>query len=56
LALMRHVGRRTGKPYETPVIAERTEDGFVIPIAYGTDSDWYHNVIAAGRGKIVWRG
>ena len=56
LALVIHTGRRTGKTYETPVIARQTADGFVIPLAYGTEADWYHNVLAAGYCRIRWHG
>jgi hypothetical protein len=31
-ALVRHVGRRSGKPYETPIMVEPTADGFVIAL------------------------
>jgi deazaflavin-dependent oxidoreductase (nitroreductase family) len=56
LAKIRHIGSKSGKAYETPVIAQKTNRSFIIPIAYGTDSDWYHNVLTAGHCKILWRG
>ncbi|MBZ0293823.1 MAG: nitroreductase family deazaflavin-dependent oxidoreductase [Anaerolineae bacterium] len=56
IALVIHTGRRSGKAYETPVIAQSVDDGFVIPLAYGTESDWYHNVLAAGGCRIRWHG
>ena len=31
-SVVRHVGRTTGRPYETPVQAVVTEDGFVIAL------------------------
>ncbi len=55
-ALVRHVGRRSGKPYETPIIAARVVDGFVIELTYGPNVDWYKNVRAAGGCTLVWRG
>jgi deazaflavin-dependent oxidoreductase (nitroreductase family) len=56
VALVIHTGRSSGKMYETPVIAQQTADGFVIPLAYGTEADWYHNVLAAGYCRIRWYG
>jgi deazaflavin-dependent oxidoreductase (nitroreductase family) len=55
-AVIRHVGRRSGKPYETPVIARPTDGSLVIPLAYGPDVDWYRNVLATGRCQVLWRG
>lgn len=54
-AIIRHIGRRSGKPYETPVIAMRYEDGFVFALTYGPEVDWYRNVLAAGRCTLFWR-
>ena len=56
LALIIHVGRRSGKVYETPVIARPVADGFVIPLAYGADADWYKNVQVSGYCRIRWNG
>jgi len=53
---IRHTGRRSGKQYVTPVVAERTADGFVVPLAYGTRVDWLQNILAAGRATISSRG
>jgi deazaflavin-dependent oxidoreductase (nitroreductase family) len=53
---IRHTGRRSGKQYVTPVMAERTADGFVVPLAYGTQVDWLQNILAAGRATISSRG
>ncbi|RXS80310.1 nitroreductase, partial [Geobacillus sp. PK12] len=35
-AVLRHTGRRSGKRYATPVVVERTANGFIIPLPYGT--------------------
>ncbi len=53
-AVVKHVGRRSGQPYATPVFAEETEDGFIIPLPYG-ETDWLRNVLAAGECTIRWR-
>ncbi|HEX5689024.1 MAG TPA: hypothetical protein VFX76_03435 [Roseiflexaceae bacterium] len=55
-ALIRHVGRRSGKPYETPIIARPLRDGFVIELTYGPDVDWHKNVVAAGGCTLLWHG
>jgi hypothetical protein len=34
-ALLRHVGRRSGKTYEIPIMVRRVEDGFVIVLTIG---------------------
>jgi deazaflavin-dependent oxidoreductase (nitroreductase family) len=53
-AIIRHVGRRSGKRYETPVIVFPFAGGFVLALTYGTEVDWYRNVTAAGRCMILW--
>ena len=49
-----HVGRRSGQPYETPIIAIPEGNGFIIALTYGPDVDWYRNVLAAGKCRILW--
>lgn len=55
-ALLRHQGRKSGKRYETPVMAWRTRGGMLVPITWGTESDWYRNTMAAGGCEIQLRG
>ena len=55
-ALVRHVGRRTGLTYETPLVLARVRDGFVAELTYGPNVDWYRNVTAAGRCVVVQHG
>lgn len=55
-SIVRHVGRTTGRPYETPVEAFATDDGFVISLPYGPDTDWLKNVLASGSAIIVDEG
>ena len=54
--LVRHVGRRSGKLYETPIMVGPVKDGFVIELTYGPDVDWHKNVLAAGGCTVVWHG
>lgn len=53
-SIVQHVGRRSGKIYETPIIVAPTEDGFVFELTYGPEVDWYKNVLAAGGCTLVW--
>jgi hypothetical protein len=54
--VVRHVGRKSGKLYETPIIVSPVEDGFVIELTYGYDVDWHKNVLAAGGCTLLWHG
>lgn len=51
-----HTGRRTGKRYATPVVATRVADGFVVPLPYGTKTDWLLNLEAQSRGSLRFHG
>lgn len=55
-ASVEHVGRRSGHEYITPVVARPLDDGFVIPLPYGADTDWCRNVVAAGKCRLHWNG
>ena len=55
-AVIRHTGRRSGKQYSTPVVADRVPDGFIIPLPYGSRVDWLQNVLAAGRASVSAKG
>jgi len=55
-AQIRHVGRKSGRPYVTPVGAGRAGDTFVIPLTFGNQSDWSRNIRAAGGGTIRMNG
>jgi deazaflavin-dependent oxidoreductase (nitroreductase family) len=52
LAVVHHVGRRSGRHYRTPVLAFASAKGFVIPMTYGRDVDWARNLLAASGGEI----
>jgi deazaflavin-dependent oxidoreductase (nitroreductase family) len=55
-ALVRHVGRRSGRPYLTPVSARRAGDVVLIALTFGNESDWSRNVRAAGGCSIRLEG
>ena len=53
-AIIHHVGRRSGKPYETVIWVWQMREGFVIALTYGPEVDWYRNMRAAGGGTVFW--
>jgi deazaflavin-dependent oxidoreductase (nitroreductase family) len=55
-ARIRHVGRRSGRTYTTPVSARRSGDMVVIALTFGNQSDWSRNVRAAGGASIRIEG
>ena len=55
-SVIRHQGRTSGRPYETPVGAVATDAGFVIVLVYGSNTDWLKNVLASGSATIVTEG
>ena len=55
-SVIRHIGRKTGRSYETPVEAFATDDGFVIALPYGPGTDWIKTVLAKGSATIVHEG
>lgn len=54
--LIRHVGRTSGRAYETPIGPFPTEEGFLVALPYGTRADWLRNVLAAGSATLVFDG
>jgi deazaflavin-dependent oxidoreductase (nitroreductase family) len=51
-ALLRHVGRRSGKKYEIPIMVWPVKGGFVIELTYGRKVDWLRNLQAAAQGSL----
>jgi deazaflavin-dependent oxidoreductase (nitroreductase family) len=49
------VGRKSGKTYETPIIVQPTDGGFIIELTYGDQVQWYRNVLAAGGCKLTYK-
>ncbi len=52
LAVIHHVGRKSGRAYRSPVVAFPTRRGFVVPMTYGRDVDWARNLIAGDGGEV----
>jgi hypothetical protein len=55
-SLVRHVGRKTGTTYETPLILARLGRDFIAELTYGPEVSWYRNAVAAHGCSIVWKG
>ena len=55
-SIIRHVGRTSGRLYETPIGAVATQGGFVIGLMYGPGSSWLRNVLASGSATLVHEG
>lgn len=55
-SVVRHVGRRSGRAYQTPVIAAQHDDCFLIALPYGERTDWLQNVLDKGSAAIVTNG
>ena len=54
--VVEHAGRRSGRPYRTPVNVFRAGASYGIALTYGVESDWVQNVLAAGGCDLVTRG
>ena len=54
-AIVNHVGRRSGKHYQTPLNYFPDGDDVIIALTYGPDTDWLAN-IASGPATFEVRG
>jgi deazaflavin-dependent oxidoreductase (nitroreductase family) len=52
-SVIAHIGRKSGRAYETPVDIIPTTTGLLIALPYGTRADWTRNVLAAGAATVV---
>jgi deazaflavin-dependent oxidoreductase (nitroreductase family) len=50
--ILEHVGRKSGKPYRTPLNVFSTDEGVAILLTYGPNRDWLKNLQAAGGGRL----
>jgi deazaflavin-dependent oxidoreductase (nitroreductase family) len=55
-SVVSHLGRTTGRSYETPVVAVQHDDEFLIALPYGPRTDWLQNVLAAGSARVRMEG
>jgi deazaflavin-dependent oxidoreductase (nitroreductase family) len=54
--ILTHVGRKSGKCYQTPVNVFQARNGFIIALTYSSQSEWVKNVLAAGGCELKIRG
>ncbi len=55
-SVIHHIGRKSGRTYETPVDTIAATTGFLIALPYGSRADWVRNVLAAGSATVTTRG
>jgi deazaflavin-dependent oxidoreductase (nitroreductase family) len=55
-SVLHHVGRVSGRHYETPVGPTDVDGGFVIALPYGPGADWVRNVLASGSATLAHEG
>jgi len=55
-SIVRHVGRRSGRTYDTPVVAVEHGDDFLIALPYGDLTDWTKNILAKGSATLITMG
>lgn len=54
-AVILHVGRHSGRPYRTPLLAFKHDQTLIIALLYGERSDWLHN-LRTGGGQVIRAG
>ncbi|UFS96878.1 nitroreductase family deazaflavin-dependent oxidoreductase [Nocardia huaxiensis] len=54
-SVIHHRGRKSGRPFATPVVAKYRDGLLIVPLPYGSKSDWLRNVKAAGGGEATYR-
>jgi deazaflavin-dependent oxidoreductase (nitroreductase family) len=54
--ILKHLGRKSGRVYWTPVNVFRASNGFIIALTYSSQSEWVKNVFAAGGRELRTRG
>jgi deazaflavin-dependent oxidoreductase (nitroreductase family) len=54
-AVILHRGRRSGRPYRTPLLAFRRDRQLIVALLYGEESDWLRN-LRASPGRVVRGG
>ena len=54
--IVEHIGRRSGRHYQTPVNVFRRGDRYTFALTYGPQSEWVRNVVAAGGCTLVTGG
>jgi deazaflavin-dependent oxidoreductase (nitroreductase family) len=56
MSMVVHKGRKSGRPYRTPVWAFEDDGVYRIALTYGRDVDWVKNITAAGGFELETKG
>jgi deazaflavin-dependent oxidoreductase (nitroreductase family) len=56
LGVLHHRGRRTGRPYRTPLGMRLWGGSVVVPRTFGASADWYRNLLNAGWVEAMYLG
>ena len=51
-----HVGRKSGKRYRTPIAVLSSGELLIVPLPFGSATQWVRNVLEAGGCVIRWLG
>lgn len=55
-SIVHHVGRQSGRTYETPVVAVEHDGMLLIALPYAERTDWMKNILASGKATVVTHG
>jgi deazaflavin-dependent oxidoreductase (nitroreductase family) len=55
-AIIGYEGRRSGRPYSTPINVFRRDGDYIFALTYGPEVQWVKNVLAAGTAQLEQRG
>ena len=56
IALIRHWGRKSGKPYEIPILVVQRDKQLFFALTYGKNVDWYRNILATEKAELRLNG
>ena len=56
IALIRHWGRKSGKPYEIPILVVQKGKQLFFALTYGKNVDWYKNILATEKAELRLNG
>ena len=56
MAVIDHIGRKSGRAYQTPVMVFVSDETLWVVLNHGSDSDWVQNVLSADGAWAVHRG
>jgi len=55
-SVIEHIGRNSGRTYETPVDVIESTTRLLIALPYGARTDWLRNVLASGSAAVIAGG